>query len=218
MWKDGLMNKSLVGFDLLLLFLIVTPCLASHSQGLEWKYGEGVQYDFRETFYRGDNETTELIYDWTYYLIAPNYTELDDPLVSWYIPTRRAFTYWPNGTEMQTGRLSFAVPVGNWSVLSIIIESMSDENVTFSAFESNDVWGYEEEISMDISSYSYREEFSKYNGVLTKLTYESTIFGHHSVYVIERIGISPIIIRLGITLVAAVSIVSVLLVYHRMKR
>ncbi len=212
------MNKNLVGFDILLLFLIVTPCFASHSQGLEWKYGEGVRYDFHEVFYLGDNETPSLVHDWTYYLIAPNYTELSDPLASWYIPTKHALTYWPNGTEMQTGPMPFAVPVGNWSILSTIIESMSDENVTFSAFESNDVWGYEEERSADISSSLHREEFSKPNGVLTKLTDESTILNHHSVYVIERLAISPGVIQLGITLVAAVSIVSILLVYHRLKK
>ncbi|MDF1537554.1 MAG: hypothetical protein P1Q69_01450 [Candidatus Thorarchaeota archaeon] len=211
------MNRSQFGFNLVLIFLIISPCLATHSQGFEWKYGEGVQYDFRETFYRGDNETTSLIYDCIYYLIAPNYTELHDPLTG-YVPARSASTYWPNGTEMQTGRLHFAVPVGNWSILSIIIESMSDENVTFSAFESNDMWGYEQEISTDISSYSYREEFSKYDGVLTKLTYESTIFSHHSLYVIERLGISPIILQLVMAIVAALSIVSVLIVYHRMNR
>jgi len=218
LWMEGRMSGNQIVLILILLSLIVTPCFTSHSQGFEWKYGEGVRYDFRETFYRGDNETTELIYDWTFYLITPNYTEFDDPLATGYVPARPALTYWPNGTEIQNGRLTFAVPVGNWSILSIIIESMSNDNVTYSAFESNDMWGYEEQRSTDISSYLYREEFSKSNGVLTKFTYESTILNYHNLFVIERLGISPAFIQFGTTIAATVSIALVLVLYHRMKK
>ncbi len=31
---------------------MVNSTSATHSQGLEWKYEEGAQYDFREVYYR----------------------------------------------------------------------------------------------------------------------------------------------------------------------
>ena len=202
-----------------LLFLIVTPCSAVHSQGLEWKYSEGSRYDFREMYHYGENETTELGYDWIYYLVAPNYSEIDDPLLmDGGVPFRRAMTYWPNGTVMNTGRLSFAVPVGNWSLLSTLLEAMSDDSYTLTAFESYDLWGYEENYASDISSFTRRVEFSKSDGVLTRMTYTSNIFNYHNSFVTERLSISPTVIQLGIAIVAAGSIAIVLVVYHRMKK
>ena len=138
------MNRSPVVFALALLFLMVIPCSATQSQGLEWKYGEATRYDFRETSQFSDNETSRVGYDWTYYLIAGSYYELDDPLnASRGLPVKRAMTYWQNGTEMQTGPMSFAVPVGNWSLLSMVVENMSYSYFIFSAFESDNIWGYE---------------------------------------------------------------------------
>ncbi len=218
LWKDGLMNTSPVVFVLVLLSIIVTPCSATQSQGLEWNYNEGTRYDFRETSQVSDNETSRVGYDWTYYLIAGSYYELDDPLnASRGLPLKRAMTYWQNGTEMKTGPMSFAVPVGNWSLLSMVVENMSYSSFSFSAFESDNIWGYEQR-HIERSTYIYRWEFSKSNGVLEKFTGEYSFNSHHQLIIVERLPFSPGVIQLGITIGAAACIVLVILAYHKMKK
>lgn len=214
------MNRSPVVFALAILFLIVAPCSATQSQGLVWNYGEGTRYDFRETLYRGSNETLELVHDWTYYLIAPPYYEIDDPLnASQGVPGKGAITYWPNGTEMGNyGRISFAVPVGNWSLLSTVIEGMSDSSSSFSAFESGDAWGFEQQISRDTSISIYRWEYTKSDGVLVRQTGNITYLGYRQLFTIERLPASLTTIQLGITISAAACIVLVILAYHKIKK
>jgi hypothetical protein len=220
LWKDGLMNGSPVVFALALLFLMVIPCSATQSQGLEWKYGEGTRYDFHETYYQGVNETLELTYDWTYYLIAPDCSEIADPLdPSQGIPVRRAVTYWPNGTEMRrSGPVSFAVPVGNWSLLSMIVENMSDPSSSFSAFQSDGIWGCEQQISVDFSTGIYSWEYSKSDGVIVRHTVNFTVLDYHQLITIERLASSLPLIQFGLTIVAATCIVLVILTYRKIKK
>ncbi len=154
-----------------------------------------------------------------YYAIAPEYTELVDPLnESSMIPIRRAPTYWSNGTEMNLLPIRFAVPVGNWSLFSEIVMSRSDDNNGYNIIDTIDVWGYEAEYQAGIDQVYHSMEYSKNDGVLVRLVFEFTILSTTHLTIVERVGLGPSILQIGITLVAAIAVVVVLVMYNRYKK
>jgi hypothetical protein len=163
-------------FSLLLVMFSSTSAIAATSQGLEWGYEEGKRYDFIESWVSKGKDGTSTWED-GYYLLGPEYTEISDPLnVSMPIPARKAKTYWLNGSDMMTVPLQFAVPVGNWSLLTLAtVTYAADFNGTLDIVETAGTWGYvleEFEESYGIVEFTRRGwQFSKSDGVLERLTY-----------------------------------------------
>ena len=211
------MRRGFIVFAFILAFLMVIPCSATQSQGLKWNYGEGSRYDFKETLYQGNSSTLEVDHEWTYYLIAPSYYDLDDTLnTSQGIPVRYAFTYWQNGTEREgEPHMTFAVPVGNWSLLSAVVDSLPD-HTSVQHLNTSDTWGYEVTYTTDTSSNTWRWVYSKSTGVLESMRYEVTNPYFRNVFMIERLASGPTTIFLEVAVGAGLFIV--LVTYHWRKK
>ena len=165
---------------ILVVFLLTpNPILASHSQGLEWGFSEDDRFDFMETHLSILNATTTNQLGMSYYAIAPVPPDLDDPLCKEdYMPYARAPLFYPNGTQIYPNgpKMRFAVPIGNWSLLSqLMLASLSRSNQSGEIQEDNDCWGYDAVLSVDdffIDTLAVK--YSKADGVLLTIRYNST--------------------------------------------
>jgi hypothetical protein len=168
---------------------MVIPSSATQNQPLKWNYGEGTQYNFKETLYQGNSSTLEVGRELIYYLVAPLYNDLDDSFnVSQGVPVIYTSTYWQNGTERQDEPyMPFAVPVDNWSLLSTIIDSLPD-HTSLQHINTSTTWGYQVTYTSDNSSSTWQWIYSKSTGVLESMRYEVTTLSLQSVLVIERLS------------------------------
>ena len=196
-----------VGF----LFLISTASEVSaiHSQGLHWGYEEGQGFTFFENQYY---ETEEEIFGWQNYflLLDPEHQSIEDPLTNdSFTPFSRFDVYWANDSSLDEANypvgLHVAVPIGNWSLLSKVLEaSFKREEVSendtylYQIFETNDEWGYNTTTSYEWWSGAYyssstRFTYSKHDGVLLESLWEVSRSWNNntSEYTLTRLPMEP---------------------------
>lgn len=102
-----------------------------------------------------------------YYIIAPEASVIPDPLtINDSVLLRRADIYFPNGTKMRSIGMYFAVPIGNWSLLTEIRRATNERYyLSGEILDEPSYWGFSYIVARWPSSTS-RFEFSKADGVL----------------------------------------------------
>lgn len=149
-----------------LIILTAPHYTSAHSQGLEWGFQEGDVFYFTSTYEFGDRRSSS-----TSILTALEPPEIPDP-VDLPVPPRAAF----QGSS--GGELLYAVPIGNWSLLT---------SITAGSMETDTTWTW---IHGGIAgSPVYTWVFSKIDGVL--LSYTSRVdydTGYSEISTVERIN------------------------------
>jgi hypothetical protein len=115
---DSLIRRNSQMIALGLLIILSIPVLVdSQTQGLTWGFTPGDKFYFKETHISNSSSTVSTLSS-EYYLIARDYLTIPDPLT--FFPIDREETFYYNGTPVMTGRLYFAIPIGNWDLLEDI--------------------------------------------------------------------------------------------------
>lgn len=185
---DSHIRRNSQMFALGLLIILSIPVLGeSQTHGLAWGFTPGDKFYFKETYISNSSNTIST-FSFEFYLIAEDYLTIQDPLT--FFPIDREETFYYNGTPVMTGRLYFAVPIGNWDLLEdTYISSYSNSFDTIDIIDEENHWGFRTTTNL-----TYREEsrisiFSKIDGVLVFFLYEVTYdFGHTTSVLIERVA------------------------------
>ena len=192
----------------------------THSQGLEWGFQEGDRFDFVETYTEDDPENPIHI-QMDYYLIAPEASVIPDPLtVNDSVLLRRADIYFRNGTKIPSPGIRFAVPIGNWSLLTEI-RSATNEMYYQSGeiLDEPSYWGFSYDEGGNWSSSTTRFEFAKVDGVLLTIVYTaSDIYTNisHTMTVVRVTSFTMDPTILGLVAIGGLTIlVIVLLIWER---
>ena len=169
------------------LFLLALPTTsAAHSQILAWGYDEGQAFYFNEQHISNGEEVTST----NYLLKGSEYSTIKDPLTTEdRLPMAAFDVFWPNGSLVtsftQRVGINLAVPIGNWSLLSTVLEanlkelhSNENESYTYQLTDTTDAWGY----SLVHTTYAFGSNsavasqytYSKNDGVLQDWVWEYT--------------------------------------------
>ena len=178
-------NSQMIALGLLLALSI--PILVdSQTHGLAWGFTPGERFYFKETHISNSSSTISTS-SFEYYLIAEDYLTIQDPLT--FFPIDREETFYYNGTQKKTGRIYFAVPIGNWDLLgNTYISSYSNDYDTIDIIDEENHWGFQTTTNLTFSEESRISIFSKTDGVLVSLLYEKTYdFGHTTSVLVERV-------------------------------
>ncbi|MFW9927746.1 MAG: hypothetical protein ACFFDM_13435 [Candidatus Thorarchaeota archaeon] len=221
---------AVIGF----LFVIssASEVSATHSQNLHWGYEEGQGFTF---IYRRHFENDEVIIENENYflLVGPEHPSIEDPLTNdSYTPFSRFDVYWANDSSLdeenwQVG-LHLAVPIGNWSLLSKVLEaSFNRRNVSeydtysFQIIDTINEWGYNTTSTRSTSDgSSTRFTYSKLDGVLLELVDYSWSWSNSTIRsTLSRLPMNPrlqAILTTGLAL-GIVIVVIVLVTWIRRK-
>ena len=200
----------------LVIILSLPVLVQSQAHGLTWGFTPGEKIYYKETHISNSSSAVSTS-SFEYYLIAEDYLTIQDPLT--FFPIDREETFYYNGTPVLSGRIYFAVPIGNWDILKdIYISSYSSYYDTIEIIDEENYWGlrttqnqtYVEEIGTTI--------FSKNDGVLVTLLHERIYsLNDTTTVLVERIS-PPLTIYIPV-LIAGGSIIFVgLLVAYFFRR
>ena len=219
---DSLIRRNSQMIALGLLIILSIPVFAdSQTHGLTWGFTPGDKFYFKETHISNSSSAVSTS-SFEYYLIAEDYLTIQDPLT--FFPIDREETFYYNGTPVMTGRLYFAIPIGNWDLLEdTYISSYSSYFDTIDIIDEENYWGFWTTNSLTANNLSYAEEsqitiFSKTDGVLVSFLYERIhSWGDTSSTLVERVS-PPLILNIPV-LIAGGSVVFVgLLVVYFFRR
>ena len=216
---DSLIRRNGQMIALGLLIILSIPVLVdSQTHGLTWGFTSGDKFYFKETHLSNISNTVSTL-SLEYYLIAEDYLTIQDPLT--FFPIDREATFYINGTPVMSGRLYFAIPIGNWDLLKdTYISSYSSYFDTIDIIDDENYWGFRTTNNLSyLSNLSYAEEsqisiFSKTDGVLVSLLYESIhSFGVTRSTLVERVS-PPLILNIPVLIAGgSVAFVGLLGVY-----
>ncbi len=204
---DSHIRRNSQMFALGLLIILSIPVLCeSQTHDLAWGFTPGDKFYFKETYISNSSNTIST-FSFEYYLIAEDYLTIQDPLT--FFPIDREETFYYNGTQTNTGRIFFAVPIGNWDLLEdTYISSYSNGFDTISIIDEENYWGFQTTTNLTYREDSRISIFSKIDGVLVYVLYEVNYdFGHTTSVLIERIA--PPLNLNNPVLIAGVSIIFV---------
>ncbi len=210
---DSLIRRNGQMIALGLLIILSIPVLVdSQTHGLTWGFTPGDKFYFKETHISNSSNTVYTL-SFEYYLIAEDYLTIQDPLT--FFPIDREETFYINGTPVMTGRLDFAIPIGNWDLLEdTYISSYSSYYDTIDIIDDENYWGF-----WTTNNLSYAEEskitiFSKTDGVLVSFLYERIYgFGDTISTLVERVS-PPLILNIPVLIAGgSVAFVGLLGVY-----
>jgi len=210
---DSLIRRNCKMIALGLLIILSIPVLVdSQTHGLTWGFTPGDKFYFKETHITNSSSTIST-FIFEYYLIAEDYLTIQDPLT--FFPIDREETFYYNGTPVMTGRLYFAIPIGNWDLLEdIYISSYSSYFDTIDIIDEENYWGFR-----TTNNLSYAEEpqitiFSKTDGVLVSFLYERIYsWGDTRSTLVERVS-PPLILYIPVLIAGgSVAFVGLLGVY-----
>ena len=162
--------STLLAFTLVLA-IVVTPVFAANNQGLSWSVASGDRFDFSFTITtEGESPETEEIY----FIITNNPGSIPDDIGNMnQIPSVSTDVKFANGSNTPAIFLAptdAAVPVGNWSLLSSLMEAEAIpgyEDVNDPAY-----WGYKARTAFFIVEIQLRMEvkFLKSDGFLSLMS------------------------------------------------
>ena len=191
-----------IGF--LILISTASQISGTHSQGLHWGYEEGQDFFFIEKWhYESEVETIEQ--ENYFLLVDPEHHSIEDPLSNDSIaPFSRFDVYWANDSSLdednwQVG-LHLAVPIGNWSLLSKVLEAnfnrqevSENETYSFQIFETIDKWGYNTTTMISNLSSIIRFTYSKHDGVLLESLWDYSLSWNNTTsnYTLTRLLVDP---------------------------
>jgi hypothetical protein len=170
-------NKQLVA--LWFLFILSMPILVdSQNQGLTWGFDAGKRFYFEETDTLHRNESIVGSLSFRYYIVANNNYTITDPLTLF--PLAKEKAYFHNGSLVPPpgpGYFGFAVPIGNWDLLeTVFISQYSIYYDEISIIDEETKWGFQTSRNSTELEESRRYVFSKSDGVLLTLQFETTPF------------------------------------------
>ncbi|MBY8998965.1 MAG: hypothetical protein KGD60_14655 [Candidatus Thorarchaeota archaeon] len=170
----------------LLIILSIPVLVESQTHGLAWGFTPGERFYFKET-HISNSSSTVYTSSFEYYLIAEDYLTIQDPLT--FFPIDREETFYYNGTQVMSGRLYFAVPIGNWDLLEgTYISSYSSYYDTIDIIDEETSWGFRTTKNLSYVEVSQITIFSKTDGVLVFFLYERIYsFGDTNSVLVERV-------------------------------
>ena len=202
-------NNQIVALGLLII-LSIPILVESQNQGLTWGLTSGERFYFKERVSTDSVNRTTVTSSREYYVVARDNYTIPDPLT--YFPVAREETFYNNGTPVMTGRLDFAVPVGNWDLLEYTYRSIhSSYYDTIDIIDEEDYWGFRTIKNLTTTEESRISIFSKADGVLASFLYEVVLgIGHNISILVERVA-PPLILNIPV-LIAGASIIFIGLV------
>ena len=193
----------------LLIILSIPILVESQNHGLTWGLTSGERYYFKETQISNSSSTVATLSREYYVVARDNYT-IPDPLT--YFPFAREETFYYNGTPVMTGRLDFAVPIGNWDLLEDTYRSIhSSYYDTIAIINEIEYWGFRTTKNLTTTEESRISIFSKTDGVLVSFLYEVVFEIEYNIsFLVERVA-PPLILNIPV-LIAGASIIFIGLV------
>jgi hypothetical protein len=190
----------------LLIILSIPVLVESQTHGLSWGFNSGERFYFKETKISNSSSTVATL-SREYYVVAKDNYTIPDPLT--YFPFAREETFYYNGTPVMTGRLDFAVPIGNWHLLDDTYRSIhSSYYDTIDIIDEENYWSFRTTKNLTTTEESRISIFSKTDGVLASFLYEVVIdIGYKISFLVERVA-PPLILNITI-LIAGGSIIFV---------
>lgn len=172
-YVDSKIRRNSQMVALVLMIILSIPIMVdSQAHGLTWGFTPGERFYFKETHIWNSSSTISTS-SFEYYLIAEDYLTIQDPLT--FFPIDREETFYYNGTQSNTGRIYFAVPIGNWDLLTdTYISSYSNDFDTIDIIDEENYWGFRTTIEQLYAEVCQISIFSKTDGVLVSLLYEYT--------------------------------------------
>ncbi|MFW9932386.1 MAG: hypothetical protein ACFFDR_06990 [Candidatus Thorarchaeota archaeon] len=189
---------------------------SDNIQGLHWGYSEGARYDFKIEEYTDLNGSITKHSEYLY-SISPEYSNIPDYVgVDDSIPRISFGLFYENGTT--AGERNLAVPVGNWSVYTEIIQKYAlDENRSVEIIDIDTEWGYNATIiDYEYFTFSVLIIYSKSDGIIIEHAWEDRVSGFfHSRDSITRISISPVIQGLAVSGIVGIGVISVIAILSK---
>ena len=201
-------RNQMIAFGLLII-LSIPILVESQNHGLTWGLTSGERYYFKETQISNSSSTVATLSREYYVVARDNYT-IPDPLT--YFPFAREETFYYNGTPVMTGRLDFAVPIGNWDLLEDTYRSIhSSYYDTIAIINEIEYWGFRTTKNLTTTEESRISIFSKTDGVLVSFLYEVVFEIEYNIsFLVERVA-PPLILNIPV-LIAGASIIFIGLV------
>lgn len=169
----------------LVIILSIPVLVQSQAHGLTWGFTPGEKFYYKETFISNRSSTISTS-SFEYYLVAGEHLTIQDPLT--FFPIDREETFYYNGTPVMSGRIYFAVPIGNWDLLKdIYISSYSSYYDTIEIIDEEKYWGLRTAQNLTYVEENRITIFSKTDGVLVSLLNERIyIFNDTTSILVER--------------------------------
>lgn len=152
----------------LVLAIVISPVAAANNQGLQWAVASGDRFDGTiSSEFPEEDSVQESIY----VLIDANPPTIpDDITIMSQIPEVSGKMYWANGTQVPgdpMGLGSYAVPTGNWSLLSSLVEDAGYPG--YEEINTATHWGYKMRSSFFLPEVQLRMElkYAKSTGFLS---------------------------------------------------
>jgi hypothetical protein len=164
--------------------LLTPPVAAQTSEALEWNIKVGDLWHFNFRFWIDEPIGVDMIDDF-YFNVSVAPAAIPDPLTDWWnIPSPLLESYWANGTDASSELSMFipfifsvAVPIGNWSLLEDLVESITswtpvsdtftvEPNVTLDEWYQ---WGFSFNYTFGGTDNVYSISYLKSDGSLAKV-------------------------------------------------
>jgi hypothetical protein len=205
MEKKEMRRKVIALISTLLLGLVlITPVAAQTSQGLDWTVDVGDQYHFNVYYWEGI-----LVHEDMYLNVTSNHAILPDPLTDWWnIPEPPIEVYYANGTDPGIISLVFmfswkiAVPIGNWTLMTELVEDVTTWPLADSVDSVNVVmdtwlhWGFTYNVTSDPRVIVCNSTCLKSDGVLAwehLLAYDIATQAFAGELILLRDGVAPVV-------------------------
>lgn len=163
LWGDNALSaKSNILLGLVLIMILINNINASNTQGLEWAIAEGDQFNYSLRFNQTEPKTEGI---WSLYVEVEELSAIPSYVTPTDIVIRsRYLTYWSNGTLFDHHFFWTAVPTGNWSLITEIIDNSPAGPYTVS--DSSTEFVYSRQVSYDSQNLSSETRISKTDGVM----------------------------------------------------
>jgi len=201
------------------MLLAVNTASAANTQGLTWAFSPGDRIDYTYRIDFGDTTYPYSILEGTYecYVIIDTLPEISE--VVGIIPTitnMNVDQYLANGTEFYF--LWIAVPIGNWTLLTELLENSMGSSTNVTLINTFTEWGYDQSYSYGGTQQNTVLRIAKSDGAIQYLKQEMiyTDETHNTLIELTRVGGSflpiddTLLIPIGIGAVAVIIILAVL--------
>jgi hypothetical protein len=219
----------LLGF-LCLLLLAATPVGAVTNQGLDWGFDVGDRFDFHFRYVDHQNSMYSKEYD--FYFEVVSLSTIPDGITGLTIPYLNLSCavgyYFANGTDLGPYAAvlpGLALPVGNWSLWTSIIEAIAHPTAdyyTFDASDSGTAWSYYADYGgVGIPHEQGSVIYLKADGVLTRFEWKAwdAMGSPLYEYYVRRLGYDDSFPVVLVTLVGVfVAVVVIIVVFSVLKR